>query len=255
MSFDYSISSIGPHHGGHKSGKRQAGKRQVLRGNRSFTLLELLVVIAIIAILAALLLPALKQARDYAKATCCLNNQKTAFNGLQFYAMDYNDYILPMHTGASYGENSQLFWMQFLGKLDLGYPQMPLVRYMEPFMCPSMVLATGRFKEDCGYQSWAFNQKINTFSDWTKLRTFKSIQYPGQALHMTETIDGYSTYVYAYNFGSGNQPPAATSAGIDFTRHHGTANALFFDGHCRGIKLSDVPNDHNAANSSFWKGN
>ena len=58
---------------------------------RGFTLIELLAVIAIIAILAAIILPALADAKQKAYQTSCLNNHRQVGMNVQMFCSDNLD--------------------------------------------------------------------------------------------------------------------------------------------------------------------
>ena len=70
----------------------ETGRSASIRSTHSFTLIELLVVIAIIAILAAILMPALQQARARGQATSCVSNFKQLAMANNAYADDNKDW-------------------------------------------------------------------------------------------------------------------------------------------------------------------
>ncbi|MES2459120.1 MAG: DUF1559 domain-containing protein [Armatimonadota bacterium] len=100
-------------------------KKHVLKG---FTLIELLVVIAIIAILAAILFPVFAQAREKARQSSCLSNQKQMGLAILSYSQDYDE-TFPIGNIYDYSFDNFSFAWPFLIQ--------PYMKSVQVVWCPS----------------------------------------------------------------------------------------------------------------------
>src|SRR5205809_2677588 len=102
---------------------------------RGFTLIELLVVIAIITILAAILFPVFAQAREKARQSTCLSNQKQLGTAMSMYIQDYDERFPNWRTvvpKSADNPNAKITWVENM---------QPYCKNKKIWICPSDSIA------------------------------------------------------------------------------------------------------------------
>ena len=245
-----------------------------MKYQRAFTLIELLVVISIIALLIAILLPALSSAREAARLSSCLVNQRSFAQANIAYSVDQKGWLVraghndPSHLGP--GRGFTFPTLQDYLNLSLPVPDnawvapsgsAAMLDWLERnpvFQCPSVVsdvplhyavnsLDLKEHRSQGTYRELSFSstprlshQQLDDVKNPTKTGLFYELNIttnanPADQITSVGAFD--PTHVTYTSPGVPSTNPRTID--VDDPRHGEVTTISYFDGHAEAQRLTD----------------
>jgi prepilin-type processing-associated H-X9-DG protein/prepilin-type N-terminal cleavage/methylation domain-containing protein len=232
-----------------------------------FSLAELLVVMGVVSVLAALLLPAVAQAKRKAHSTVCLNNQRQLATAFLLYCADYADtFPAPAASSDVGAQPEDWIWWQITREPG-GQPVMRnaqgsvLAPYLggyrsSQFRCPSDKDALARetaWKEQMNREFYTYSYSLNAHSEKgmasyiskgrcvVRLNKLAFVVNPSQKIMLAEEKGSPDDGPGDVFIDDGRWQPL----GYPLTsRHGGSANVAFPDGHVDSVPRNFADGAH-----------
>ncbi len=213
---------------------------------KTFTLIELLVVISIISILMAMLLPALKSARETAHAIVCTSNMKQQGTAVASYCFDSSMWFPAIHpdTDADYylapecgfgvaNGNWYLFLQPYLNLPYTPYPDKGI------FLCPTNRNMCAVAYGGGGTASYGYNYNgiilAAGANPYLRVQRLDNLKAPSASVVLCDTSDGFRKRSYYY-------PLVGFYEAIEtgFLAHSRGANIFWGDLHVGSMKNTEI---------------